>query len=330
MRRIIETVEQRPYDKAGWRFYTEGLSTVILDIETTGLSSSRDALILGGALTPGNPGSLRQYLACSPKEEPSLLDAYLEDLSSADIWISYNGDTFDRPFLSRRLFKNGMGEELPLHQSLDLYRLFRRYSPMAKLLLNLKQTTLEDALGLAAHRSDTITGRESVELYGEYVRTGDENLERQILLHNHDDLLMLARLMGILDKLDLHRIMFQRGFMVGYDDKRILAEKITLGKNFLRVEGRTRNVQGDYDAFSDAFHWTHRQGNGAFTLSIPCIYEKTLTFIDLEAFDMDVSSLEEYPSFINGYLVLHDGLSASCREINHTIKIILKEILKKI
>lgn len=330
MRQISETISQPSYDSSGWRLYTGGLSTVIFDIETTGLSSSRDALILGGAMTAGDPGSLRQYLASTPAEEREVLYCYLSDLRNADVWISYNGDTFDRPFLAQRLFKNGLGQKLPLHQSVDLYRLFRRYSPMAGLLPNLRQTTLESALGVADKRRDTITGKESVALYKEYARTGSWTHEKKILLHNHDDLIMLSRLMCVLDKLDLHHIMFQRGFMTGFEEKRILAEKITLGKNFLRVEGRTRGVSGDYDVFSEAYQWSHHEADKRFLLCIPCIYENGAAFIDTELFDVDAAPLADYPSFVNGYLLFHDGQGPCYREINHTVKIILTEILKKI
>lgn len=329
MRRISEQVMLPAYDRNSWRLYTDGLSAAVFDIETTGLSSSRDALILGGVLNAGEPGSLRQYLASSRREEPELLAAYMEDLSAADIWISYNGDTFDRPFLAQRLFKNGMGSALPLHQSVDLYRLFRRYSPMARLLPDLKQTTVEEALGLADHRRDVITGRESAALYADYVRTEDPDLERRILLHNHDDLLMLSRLIRVLDKMDLHRIMFRRGFMTGWENRRALAEKITLGKNFVRLEGHTRNVEGDYDIFSDAFHWSHRKDDGSFSLTIHCIYEKNATFVDLESFDVDFGPLMVYPCFINGYLLLHDGRTAYCREINHLAKLVLQKLLSR-
>lgn len=345
MREIRKEVNRSSYDTNSWRLYTEGLTTVVFDIETTGLSSSRDALILGGSLAPeyGSPAPkcggqavpakrcvLRQYLAGTPKEEKELLERYLSDLSSADIWISYNGDTFDRPFLAQRLFKNGICEKLPLHQSIDLYRLFRRYSPLAKLLPDLRQTTVETALGLADNRTDAITGKESIALYRDYVRTCDPVLEETILLHNHDDLLMLHQLMSMLDKMDLHRIMFQRGFLTGLGDRRILAEKLTLGKNFLRVEGHTRGISGDYDVYSDVYSWSHRQEDRSFTLTVPCIYERNATFIDTEAFDVDFTPLSDYPAFINGYLLFHDGQTAFCREVNHTLKLLLTEILKKI
>lgn len=54
-------------------------------------------------------------------------------------------------------------------------------------------------MGLSDSRKDSISGAESVELYLEYKKCQDqslkEKLEKKILLHNHDDLLQLYKLL---------------------------------------------------------------------------------------------------------------------------------------
>lgn len=343
MREIHEIIEQPLYRTGSWQLYMENLSVAVLDIETTGLSPLRDLLILGGLIRqedePNHSGNhsqgrsqnriLSQYLAASPGEEQPVLAQYLSELEKADVWVSYNGDAFDYPFLSKRLQCCGAGQDLPLHQSLDLFRIFRRYSPLAERLPDLRQTTVEAALGLSDHRADTLTGKESAALYQRYAKTGDPKAEQAILLHNHDDLLLLDRLLIMFDKLDLHRIMFERGFLIKSGEKKFLIQSIRTEKKRVCLSGRSAGLASDSDLYRDGYHFTHSAKERSFHLEIPCIREYGAVFFDLETLALGTDPLAVYPSVINGYLLLSDGNTVFYRSANHLFKLLLTEILKE-
>lgn len=200
---INEHYPEAFYQSNIFRFYFDGLQLGVIDIETTGLNSDRSRFILGGLVVPDTQGKKAiQLFSESNEEESALIRSYLDELKELDVLVSYNGDHFDLPFLNRRIQHHRFsGETLPLFQSFDLYRILDRYSNFRKLLPNLKQKTVETFLGLWSDRADEISGSESVELYHQFLRSGDPSIRDTILLHNKDDILQLSRLLKVLKSL---------------------------------------------------------------------------------------------------------------------------------
>ncbi|MCI2146925.1 MAG: ribonuclease H-like domain-containing protein [Clostridiales bacterium] len=206
---------EQPYRSKAFDMYVQSQRWAVLDIETTGLRSFRDYVILIGLVfpEPDPEGDERmhavQLFAESPEEEADLLHAADELLQTFDCVITYNGRRFDLPFLKTRAKKNHLTISDPY--DLDLYQVIRNYSPLRSVLPSLRQKSIEWYMGLSDSRSDEIDGGESVRLYFRYLDTQDPELRRQILLHNHDDILQLSRLLPILESCDLHRAMFNLG-----------------------------------------------------------------------------------------------------------------------
>ncbi len=328
MEPIRQVAMTRPYHSRVFEEYFGGLSTAIFDIETTGLYPGSSRTILGGLLLPGEDGSqILQYFAEDNRSEKELLLSYSSALSSCDVLISYNGNGFDLPFLKHRFEKYKIPLDLDISQSFDLYRALHHYSKMREILPNLKQKTIEAYLGLSPEREDEISGGESVVLYEEYLRTGSPGVREKILLHNRDDLIQLSAILRILDKLDLHKILFHEGFAVASGEKRVFLKKMTMGRNLLTVTGRTRDVDLDYYSFETGYQAVHRIENKELTLSIPFETRQGAAFLDLESITADFSPLEIYPSFASGYLILQEKKKTNYAEINKMVKIILGEIL---
>ena len=105
-------------------------------------------------------------------------------------WVSFNGKTFDLPFLRER----ARFHHLPLpepREHLDLLHAARRV--YKGVLPNCRLQTLESAL-FARYRYRDLPGDEIPAAYHDYVRTGEEEDMVRILRHNRDDLVTLARL----------------------------------------------------------------------------------------------------------------------------------------
>ncbi len=331
MYRYEANVTQSPYSTAAWRQYSQGLSVGFLDLETTGLSRHRDAIILGGLLRMDGDGSQKilQLLCDHRDEEAAMLAEFWAQVRDCHILVTYNGDSFDLPMLRERLRRWNVvsPEEMPPVLSFDLYRIFHSYCPMASLLPNLRQKTVETALGLSQNRKDEIDGAESVRLFAQYERQTDDSGRKQLreilLLHNRDDLLQLSRLMKLLDKVDLHRIMSRRGFLVRCGEGRILVRRISFNKKEWRIEATTWNLPRDADIFAPTYCLVHNSASGRLEIRISVMCLQDCIVADLEALPGDYSSLSRYPAYESGYLILHDGRETACGCMNRCIQLLL-------
>ncbi|WP_394018197.1 ribonuclease H-like domain-containing protein [Anaerococcus cruorum] len=109
------------------RYYPENLNKneIILDIETTGLDSQHDQLVLLGFITYENHKCyIIQYFAEDNSEEQRLLEIYLKMIEDKKV-ITYNGDKFDIPFLNMRLDYHKLFPVFP--ETLDIYKLISRH-----------------------------------------------------------------------------------------------------------------------------------------------------------------------------------------------------------
>ena len=308
-------------------FYFKGLRFASLDIETTGLSRSRSRFILGGLYDTAS-GRFTQILAEDTTEEAEVLQAYLDEVSAYDVVITFNGRHFDVPFLLER-YRHVFGQEYPGHvpYDLDLYLVLNGHSPVKKFVPNLKQKTVEAYMGLWDKRTDEISGADSVEMYFEYARTGDEALERYILLHNSDDVLQLARLMSIIAKTDFHKAMTSLGFPVGD----FTVTNVKTRRDVLEFAGIQRRDHIDYKAYQLGEYpadITFDAAAKSFRVSVPLIREHGLGIIDLFAAGLDPEEFSRYPSCSSGFLAIEDHSKLSCMETNHFIRSFMHRILR--
>lgn len=332
MYRISEHYQEIFYYSKILDFYFEDLNIGVIDIETTGLDPVRSRFVLGGLLVPDSAGKYTmQFLSESNDEEISLLHTYLSQLKNLDVLVSYNGERFDIPFLIKRFQHHHIdANELSFYHGLDLYQVLHRFSALRKFLPNLKQKTVEAFLGLWTKRADEISGAESVELYYHFLKTGDQSAKDTILLHNKDDIMQLSRLMKILGKLDLHKIMFHMGFPVAHMKMRAFIKKITLKKDFLLISGVHKNIQNGYRCYQSTHDAIFSAKSGEFILKIPCMNIRGSRYLDLASFQFDCSDLKKYPNCHSGYILLENHLDFNYVEVNHFIRIIIKEIMKEL
>jgi len=170
---------------------------VFLDLETTGLCGTQPLFLIGLIYLEGGKLCLKQLLARSFEEEEGVLRAALDILSQRPVWVSYNGLTFDEPFLrSRFSYYFGLTPTPKLH--IDLLRHVRQH--YRALLPNCRLTTVEAYL-LDAYRADDVPSYMIPELYYQFVMYQEPALLEDILLHNSRDLQSLVRLMGVLQRL---------------------------------------------------------------------------------------------------------------------------------
>jgi hypothetical protein len=185
-----------------------GRPAVCVDIESLGFIGRPlfliGALFLDGAGSAGTaaaeaseqgrpaPGRLVQYLARDYSEEESVLQAFLGEAAAASTWITFNGRTFDLPFLALRAAYHRLPAPSP-QRHVDLLPVARRL--WGSRLPDCRLQTLERRVCRRPPRRDDLGGAAIPAAYHAYVRTGEPWEMLRILQHNADDLISLGELL---------------------------------------------------------------------------------------------------------------------------------------
>lgn len=180
--------------------YFEKKKICFLDIETTGLNRSKSMIYLIGVLYFENDTwVLKQYFANTMEKEKDLLIRFISDISTFDKLITYNGDSFDLPFINHRLKHHQINYSIDKVKSFDLYQIIKK-NRLYLDLENLKLKTIERSLGF--NREDIYSGLDCIGFYYDYIDSGNQLMKDNILKHNYDDLIYMLDIIAILDIID--------------------------------------------------------------------------------------------------------------------------------
>ena len=158
-----------------WRLFADFRDRVAyFDIETTGLSAPRD-YVTSIALYDGR--DVRHYV------RGENLDQFAADAARYDLLVSYNGKSFDVPFV-----RSAMGVDLD-HAHIDLMHVLRSLGYTGGL------KGIEKQLGYDREDLADVDGYFAVRLWNEYQRTGDAGARETLLAYNVQDVLTLEHLM---------------------------------------------------------------------------------------------------------------------------------------
>ena len=163
---------------------------VFLDIETLGLFS-RPIILFGIGVIDNGHLVVHQYLLRDIAEERAALIAAVEHLSrDQPALVTFNGKSFDLPYITDRLAYYGMEspKRIPHFDILHFSR--RRWKDQ---LPSLRLSVLErEILGIC--RSNDIPGQMVPEFYETYLRSKNIGPLVPIVEHNRQDIISLARL----------------------------------------------------------------------------------------------------------------------------------------
>lgn len=203
MKKFTRSYNTYIYSGQIFDLYHGGLKPCIFDIETTGLSAQRgNKIIMTACLIPNSKGvTITQFLAENPYEEDRVIMATMNFLKdeSVDYLITYNGASFDIPFMKQRLATKNLPYVLNMYE-FDLYNFIRSNTGLKSQIGSLSQKNVEQHFGISSNRKDVISGRESVKLFAEYAINQDSVIEKIILTHNREDVLQLCHLFNIIGR----------------------------------------------------------------------------------------------------------------------------------
>jgi hypothetical protein len=168
---------------------------IILDIETMGFFS-RPIILLGVAQVSANYISTHQYFLQNIKEEVAALRGFLSHINRNNVFLTFNGRTFDIPYIEERLAYYRMKGELG-NPHFDILHFSRR--AWKKELPNCRLTTLEKYL-FGIEREDDVPSALVPEFYETYLRSKNIGPLIPIIEHNQQDLITLANIFSRLHK----------------------------------------------------------------------------------------------------------------------------------
>ncbi len=164
--------------------------TVFLDLETTGFSST-PVFLAGTMVIEHGCIHVRQFFARDYSQEKSVLHAVASLLGEFEVLVTFNGKSYDVPFLKDRFCFHGLPFE-PVMFHLDLLHPARRR--WREELPDCRLVTLERHL-CGRRRIGDVSGSEIPAVYHEFVRTGYSRAMRSVFHHNVLDLITLAELL---------------------------------------------------------------------------------------------------------------------------------------
>jgi hypothetical protein len=168
---------------------------LFLDVETTGLGGGTGnyAFLVGLAFFEQGALVLEQLFLRDPADEEPMLRRIGERMAAAELWVTFNGKSFDVPLIRAR----GVMQRLPPpceRPHLDLLHLARRVHRARRFRKALG--TLERQV-LQFQRGPDVSGAEVAARYAHFLASGDDGELDEVVRHNQHDVLSLVALTGL-------------------------------------------------------------------------------------------------------------------------------------
>lgn len=167
---------------------------LFIDTETSGLSGGAGtfAFLVGYGRFTKEGFLLSQVIMRDPVEEPAMLLHLMNQIGREDIFVSFNGKSFDIPLLQNRLVMNRLPMKLREIQHLDLLHISRKLWRRSLDSCALKD--LESAILKFERTSEDVPGWMIPDIYFAFLRTGDPSGLKEVVYHNAQDIVSLAAL----------------------------------------------------------------------------------------------------------------------------------------
>jgi len=163
------------------------------DLETCGLSNA-PVFLAGTMHWNGSDYVVRQYFARDYAEEAALVDELARYLAQFETVISYNGKSYDVPFLADRASLHHVPFERPAHHVDLVHHARRRWSG---LLPNCRLVTIEEHV-CRRRRVGDVPGSEIPELYHDFVKYGAAYRLIPVFHHNLLDVITMDEILRAL------------------------------------------------------------------------------------------------------------------------------------
>ncbi len=174
---------------------------VFIDIETTGLSRSYSDLISITLLLYEEESYKIYQIFCEYKiDEPEALKYLIDLIKEKKYIITYNGNSFDLPFLESKSHNYNLKLDSNNFIKIDLYSLIRQLKSKVN-SDDLKLKSIEKYFNI--NRNDTLGGKDIITLYEAYKIEPRKEFSSLILQHNYEDVynlpILFSRIIDLYD-----------------------------------------------------------------------------------------------------------------------------------
>ena len=229
----------------------------ILDIETTGLDSNRDSLVVLGLIYFNmDKFYIDQYFAKNDNEEVKLLKIYKEKVKDKKL-ITYNGDIFDLPFLNIRLIKNNLEPVFPDNK--DIYKIIKSKRKLIE-FESMKLSNIEKRFGIK--RNDPSRYKVISKLNSEIE---NRNNPWPILIHNKNDLIA-TEIISNIEELINDKLSFK------INNYKVYLDKAYINKDIANFEFKS-NIDFD-ESFFQGYNYNFKIKNKTIILKLIVLYGK--------------------------------------------------------
>jgi uncharacterized protein YprB with RNaseH-like and TPR domain len=163
---------------------------MVVDIETGGFAGT-PVFLIGVVLLDRRPLTVMQLLARDYPEEEAILRKLAEYAATRTTWVTFNGKSFDAPFLQDRAVLHRV-PLAPARQHVDVLHAARRR--WRDTLPNCKLGTLETHI-LQRPRVGDVPSADVPLLFHHFVQTGNARPLAGVLEHNRLDLVSSVELL---------------------------------------------------------------------------------------------------------------------------------------
>ncbi len=196
-----------------------------IDIESTGLSRAYSDIISITFLLYEEEGYKIYQIFCEYKIDEQQALKYLKDIIAQKKYIiTYNGNSFDLPFLEHKIQNYKLNFNFSNFNKIDIYSLVRQLKP--KIQCNdFKLKTVEKYFNI--NRNDTLSGKDIITLYEAFKIEPRKEFSSLILQHNYEDVCNLPILFSHIINL-YDNVLFYDNLIIY-----VLSDNFTIKKNTL-------------------------------------------------------------------------------------------------
>ncbi len=212
--------------------------SIFIDIETTGLSRKYSDIISITVLLFEDDKYKIYQIFCQYKVDQPVALKYLKYLiKSKKYIITYNGNSFDIPFLAEKATQNNIDIDFDCMIKIDLYNYVQRFKNKIN-TVDLKLKTVEKYFCI--ERNDTLMGKDVLTLYEAYQLEPRKEFSYLILKHNYEDVYNLPLLMNNIFNL-YDEVLYLKDLIVTINNRDIAIKRNLLSCYFNIVTDKTKD-----------------------------------------------------------------------------------------
>jgi len=192
--RNIDPLALYSFENIPKKYATDIKNIVFLDIETSNLSLGAGSFVflIGICYFSDICVETELYLIDHPGSEQALLETFQAEISRFEIISSYNGKSFDIPFLKNRYAMHQLDEVVKNKFHIDLLTYARRLWKLS--IESCKLANIETNILELERDKEEIPGWLVPQIYFDFLNQRDPNLLKGVIYHNKMDVISLAAL----------------------------------------------------------------------------------------------------------------------------------------